>query len=155
MHRGAVPTSLVLSLGLVLGACGGDEGERLSRDELIARANAVCEEGREELDAAEETLFGDLEAGEEPDADLTRTYLQEHFLPNVETQLRDLDDLRPPEDLADGYDDFLGSLRRGLDEVRGIAEDDPQALYALEENPFAETTRHADELGITSCGSGR
>lgn len=122
----------------------GDDDDVLSAEEWRTQADAICEEGNERTDAILEPLFAEGEPSEEQ--------LQEALdalIADIESQIEDVDALEPPDDLSAEVDEFLDQARTDLDELReaGIA------AFDQEEDPFAETTALAAELGLEECAS--
>jgi hypothetical protein len=134
-----------------LSACGGDEGgERLTREELIARADAICAEASAELDALGEPESGPELAG-----------LADEAAAIAESQLERLRDLRPPVEDEGDYAAMLDLTERQIEATRGIAaaaaEGDAEAAQARIAE-VQELDGEADDLasayGFQVCGAG-
>jgi hypothetical protein len=148
--RGALLLSVVLLAG-----CGSDDGERLSRSELVERANESCSE---HLDA-----IGELESGLAP-SDGERSQILDDFarvLPQVADEFRELaDDLRelsPPEDLEDQFGVTLDRIDRVADQLDRAAEEaragDREGFNTvMQESAAAEATqRFFRDNGFDEC----
>jgi hypothetical protein len=132
-------------LGLLAAGCGDDE-ESLSEDEFIEQANAICEEGSEELDEAGDELFGNEEPTPEQIADFADV-----FEDAIGDQIDDIDDLNGPSDLEEDLADVLADARDTLSEFADQVRDDPEAAFTSEEDPFADINERMSALGLTSC----
>jgi hypothetical protein len=148
---------LLLALGLLAGCGGGDDS---STEEFVADANRICREGAkklEEVTREQQEELGQLDSLEQQQeavaAALERS--AEEYQPYME-RLRALE---PPDDLADGWDDFLGGVEEAFDLIPDLAEatrgSDRERLRELSEEftriaretrPFAEDHRLDDCL---------
>ncbi len=133
---------------VVLASCGGgDSGDRLSKEELITQANAVCERFDERIAA-----LGTPQSQE----DIER--LTSEAVTIFEEALGDIGELEPPEELEERYDEWVRLSNEQLDRVRRLRdaanEGDEQEVQRLlaETDPNEE---RADELaavlGFTTC----
>jgi hypothetical protein len=147
-RNGAI--AVMVAVGALLAGCGDDE-EALTEEELVEQANAICEEGNERLDTAFEEAFADLGPDEEPDADQVAALIEDTLIPSVQTQIDELGDLEPPDELADAYEQLLDDAQQALDDLEEQVQDDPESLLQQEEDPFAEVNAQAEELGLTAC----
>jgi hypothetical protein len=142
------PVGLAL-LAAVIAGCGGEEGERLARDEWIARADSICAEASRELDALGE-----------PGTPAELAELSDEAAAIAERQLDRLRDLRPPTEVEDDYTRMLDLTDDQIEISREIAdaarEGDPAAVQALVEEGRS-LDDEADELaaryGFEECGS--
>lgn len=135
---------LVLALA---GGCGGG-GDRLSREELIEDADAICADFDQQIDDVEEPQSVE---------DIER-YVQE-IRPIVEEGTDELAELEPPEELEEEYDDWIAATRSGLgrfDELEEAAAtgDEQRVQEALQGAGQGgdEANRLADEIGFEECG---
>jgi hypothetical protein len=143
----------VLCVGACVLAGCGDDDEALSEQEFLEQGNAICAAGNERLDAAFEDAFAemDLEEGEEPSPEQIAAVVLEVFVPDIQSQIDGIDDLEPPDELADAVEQFLDDAQATLDELEQQAEDDPAAVFADDEDPFADVNAQANEIGLTEC----
>lgn len=142
---------LVLALGaLALAGCGGGGGggERLSKAEFVAQADAICRTYEAQLDAlGQPTNVAELRS------------FAEKALPIAKDGRDKLDDLRPPEELADAYDAWLEQGDEAIEIVerlRDAAGEGDQAeigrIAVDAQRTDAEANRLAGELGFEQCG---
>ena len=92
----AILIGVVTSTALAVGAGCGGGGDRLSREELVSDADAICAEYEAELGAlAEPESLADVER------------LVQDAKPIVENGIESLQALDPPEDLEDEFDEWI------------------------------------------------
>ena len=129
--------SLVLSLGLAAGACGGGT-DRLSKDEYIKKADEICKAMSTKSDALD---------APQSEADLGK-YVGE-VAKIAHTMLSDLRALNGPKSdeatVADVYDTY----EKALDKI----VKDPSSLMTMTDNPFADAGKKAKAYGFKECGS--
>jgi hypothetical protein len=132
-------------LGLLATGCGDDE-ESLSEDEFVEQANAICEEGSDDLDQASDEMFGSEEPTAEEIADFADVFEEA-----IGGQIDDLEDLDGPDDLEEELDPILDDARDTLSEFADEVRDDPEAAFTSDEDPFADINERLSALGLTSC----
>jgi hypothetical protein len=142
-------TCLLVACALALGGCGGEDGgDRLSKAELVSRADSICKTYEARLDA-----LGTPE-NQEQLADFA-----DKALPIARQGRDDLADLEPPEELEDEYDAWLEQGDRAIDIVerlRDAAKDgdsaEVQKIAGEAEATDREANRLARQLGFRQCG---
>jgi hypothetical protein len=146
-RQSAFAVVVASALLLVAAACGGDD-DRLSREELIEQGDAICADYEARIDAV----------GEPTNADDIERYVDE-VKPIVEEGTNELDNLAPPEDLEDEYDEWIALTRTGvgsLDELKAAAaEGDEQRIQEIVQgldDDEAEADRIAQGIGFQECG---
>jgi hypothetical protein len=130
---------------VVLAACGGSGGGRLSADEYREQADAICAKAND-----------DLRNVEQPQSVDALDDFVDEAKPIVEDAVGELDDLDPPEDLEDAHDRWIGQNKRlleALDELKNSEQGDieDKANEFGELNQEANRTARAD-LGLDECG---
>ncbi|MGH9181392.1 MAG: hypothetical protein ACRDY5_06720, partial [Acidimicrobiales bacterium] len=130
-----------------LAGCGGGgddsgDGDRLTRAEFLKQANAICKKGDARIDKEAENI------DDEADTEEVAAFIEDTVLPETRAQVDDVDDLKPPENLADDVDEALAATRRALDKV----EDDPEGAIEDGEEIFADANERLNDLGLTECG---
>lgn len=138
---------VALFAATALAACGDDDagGDRLSAEEWVEQAEAICQEADDDA----EELFAELD--DDIDAEAFGEFATEELLPRVRQQIEDIGDLNPPEELEDDVEELLDTVRRVLDEVEEQAEDDPEVLFNSDADPFEEVNELSAELGLVAC----
>ena len=143
----------VLALGvgaLTLAGCGGGggNGERLSKSDFVAQADAICRKYEARLDALEQpTNVTELRS------------FAEKALPIAKDGRDELDDLQPPEELEDTYDAWLEQgdeaiqiVERLRDAAAKADEAEIERIAADAQRTDAEANRLAGELDFEQCG---
>jgi hypothetical protein len=146
----AILLGLVTSTALTVGAgCGGDGGDRLSREELVSEADAICAEYEAELGAlAEPESLADFER------------LVQDAKPIVENGIESLQALNPPEDLEDEFEEWISRNEENVaaieDLQEAVADRDEQRIQEIVRQ-IDENEQEADELaaeiGLEDCAS--
>src|SRR3954462_15028619 len=128
--------------GLIAAGCGGGDdddgggggGEALSQEEFLAQGNEICKQGNEELNAAEGP------AGQ--DAASLDAFVTDTLVPNIQGQIDDLNDLTPPDDIADDVSTALDDAQTELDSI----SDDPSSLGP---GSFSDVNQELTDIGLT------
>ena len=146
----AILIGLVTSTALAVGAgCGGDGDDRLSREELVSEADAICAEYEAELGTlAEPESLADFER------------LVQDAKPIVENGIESLQALNPPEDLEDEFDEWISRNEENVaaieDLQEAVADRDEQRIQEIVRQ-IDENEQEADELaaeiGLEDCAS--
>ena len=151
MSRHTLLPTLALSLGLLLGACGGSDepesesesaAEPLSKTEFTTEANAICAEGNAEIASAASSI------SDEPSDEEIEEFAVDVFVPNVQGQHDDIAALGVPTGDEEDVEAILASFQDGIDAV----DEDPQALL-IDDDPFNEFYDLAEGYGLTECAA--
>lgn len=136
---------------VVLGGCGGGGEDRLSRTEIAAQANRICQDKQAEAAAIEVP-----ESIEDPDV------AAEYFngvAPILQAEVDELSELEPDADVREDWEAFLAAERAAnelLQAIRDKAGDrDPSGLEDVQQlQPATEkVTRTAKAVGADACGA--
>ena len=131
-------------LTVALAACGGD-GDSLSASDYRAQAGDICRKANAKLKAFDDpSSIGEFHQ------------LAKKAKPIVADAVDDLRDLKPPENLQDAHDRWLGLEDRivdGLDEVQDAKTEEDVVRFA---GKYGAIENEADEvaardLGIKAC----
>lgn len=117
------------ALALALAGCAGDGEERLSREEFVEQATAICTRAEERIGALEQP---------ETVAELGEYAREARAI--TEEGVSDLRELEPPEDLEQGFRRYLESG----DEVVALLGELEEAAESGDE---AEARRVAEQIG--------
>lgn len=144
--------ALIIAAGLVAAGCGGDDddgdpGASITKEEWIAQANEICQEGDEEMERAAQEAFADAQDGGRPDAQAEQRFLEEVVAPGIEMQVADIAALPRPEGDEDQIEGIIAAAEEGAATVKA----NPSALEE-EPDPFKEATQLIVEYGVTDCG---
>lgn len=148
MRRVGVVAVVCGAAALTAAGCGGGD-DRLSRDELASRADAICAKYEKELDKLAE-----------PQSIDEVTQLATDAKPIVEDGVDELDDLQPPEELEDEYDRWIAMNRdsvAAIDDLREAAADGDEArvqqVVREAEEKESEADDLAKEIGLDECAN--
>jgi hypothetical protein len=154
MGRG--PLSLIAAFAvatLLLGCGGGDESSAsgsISKEEFIAKADAVCAKTNKQMEAA---LGKFLTSGEQitnlSKADNER-FVTKVLIPNLEKEIEEIKGLGVPAEDEERAKAMVAALEEGLE----TAEADPEALAASSSDiVYGIASRLAGEYGLKVCSS--
>jgi hypothetical protein len=138
-------TTYVAFAALALTACGGGGGgsKALSEDDFNDALTDVCDGASRRLDKLDFPTDGDF--GDFAD-DAAKIF---------ENTIEDAKAIRPPDDLADDYDDFIANLEDQLDltDDLGKAKDEDAALKVLDKlgKLSDEQSGIAQDLDVEAC----
>jgi hypothetical protein len=154
--RHAALLAILVTVGLVAGACGSDEA--LTKAEYIEQGNAICANNNAPIDLLFEEVFSDFPL------DPTQQQLVEANVEItaginliIEAELVDLRELAAPKEDEDTLELLWDDLEAVLVETNQLAEDaaagDQAAIDRIdsEEDPFADVNRRANQYGLTVC----
>jgi hypothetical protein len=144
-----VIAAAVASTTLALGAACGGDGDGLSRERLIEQGDAICADYASRIDEIGQPQPGNAK-------DIER--FVDEAKPVVEEGTDALDDLTPPEDLEDEYDEWIalgrGNVTAFEDLEAAAAEGDQQRMQEVIEDlgtDQAEAARIAKKIGFQEC----
>lgn len=124
---------------LAVAGCGGDDGP--TKGEFVKDANAVCKRHYVKISAAASKL---LAGGKLPSPREFGQLAMGTIIPEYSAQIRELDDVEPPEDQADAYEKWLNDSTALRDRLQKnpVLIQRPQALSAV--------NGQADRLGLAN-----
>jgi hypothetical protein len=129
-----------------LAACGGDgggDGGRLSLEEWVARADAVCAQAERELEALGE-----------PATPAELADLAEEAVSISERQLGRLRELRPPQDAEEDYASMIDLTAEQIAISRTIADEAEEGDTARIQALVREAEALIDEAGTLAAKYG-
>jgi hypothetical protein len=140
-------------VALVMAGCGGGDSSTttgsISKEDFIAKADAICKKGTERLQKA---IFAALKhpqnltkVSEDKQIKIVTTAM----VPNVSREVKELRALGVPEGDEEKIDAMIGALEEGVE----TAEQDPQAVTKSSDVVFGISSRIAGEYGLTACAS--
>jgi hypothetical protein len=155
MGRG--PTTLIVAViaaVFFVAGCGGgsdssSSANSISKEEFIAKADAVCKKGTERLQAAiagalkNQTNITKVTKGEQEKIVATV------MVPSVSREVKELRALGVPDGDSERVDAMITALEEGVE----TAERDPAAVTKSSDAIFGIASRMAGEYGLVSCGS--
>lgn len=147
--------ALVALAAFVAGCGGGDETTdsatvTLTKAEFIKQGDAICKEGNKEIEEGFEEFAeeNDLPQNQEPSKEAGVEITETVILPNVQEQAEEIRDLGAPEGDEDQIEELLDSLEGAVAE----GEEDPEALFSGDTDPFADVNQKATAYGFKVCG---
>ena len=139
--------ALGVNAAILVAGCGGDD--RLTREEFISEADAICEEFDQRLEDVPEPESAD---------DVER--FADEARPVIEDGLAELRAFQPPEELEEQWNELMDKNDDALEMLddlsQAAASADEARIQELSEEASrqdAETDRMAREIGLENCGS--
>jgi hypothetical protein len=136
-----------LALGAAACGGGGGGGDRLTRAELATRANAICQEFEQKIEAlGSPTSIDEIESFADRSAEIAREGRDE------------LRELEPPEELESDYDRLVDTLDEAIEDIERIGEaasdgDEAEVQRIANEADRKDeaSDRLANDLGLNDC----
>jgi len=139
---------------LLLAGCGGGSddstsGKSISKEEFIAKADAICKKGTERLQKAIFTALKNprnlTKVSEAEQIKIVTTAM----VPNVSREAEELRALGIPDGDEEKVDAMITALEEGVE----TAEQDPKVVTESSDAVFGISSRIAAEYGLEACGS--
>jgi hypothetical protein len=162
--RTAILFALLAATAALATGCGGDDDEEttapetvatgaageLTADQWVSQADAICTQGDRAQDVAIRDFFDEegIPQDQRPSSAQIQQLTSEVIIPNIESQIDGVAELPRPEEEADLIDQFIDQANQDLDRLKA----DP-SLIEGSDDPFAETSELADQLGLKECAS--
>jgi hypothetical protein len=139
---------IALALGGIAVGCGDDNNdsgdEALTKQEFLAKGNAICAAGNKEIETAFQTAIGNAK----PTQDQLNTVVTDSLVPSIQGQIDDIRDLPAPDE--DQIGPILDEAELALQDVK---ENPSLATQGGGQDPFADVNKKLTEYGLTACGS--
>jgi hypothetical protein len=150
---GGLAVAAVLTVGLVLAACGSSNNSTsttaaLTKAEFLKQGNAICKKGNQQINKAGQKQFP-KGSGKPTQAQITK-FATGTIIPSVQSQINQINALGAPSGDEAKVNAIVVSAQSDLDK----AKTDPKLLTSNKSNPFAKTNKLANTYGLTVCGSG-
>jgi hypothetical protein len=160
-------TTLALATGSIAAGCGGDDntttvsgasgatgaqGAPLSKDAFLAKANAICKQGDQDISQAGKQFFQSLglSGNQQPSAEQLQQFATETLVPKVQAQISAIEALPAPSGDEDQVTAITDSAQQSLDKIKA----DPSLLEASGgDDPFANTDKLAKDYGLDECAN--
>ncbi len=147
----------VLLVGLIAGACGGEDapkrsGPRLSKEQLLAEGNAVCTTLNAEVKAIIDRLVTRDEA---PTAKQAQEALRD-LVPLYKKAADQLRVLNPPKADEKTVDQFLVLYDIAVEKLEEASKEAARAeiFFNSDDDPFRSALEAADRYDLDRCGTG-
>lgn len=150
-------TAAVVAAVLLLAGCGGgddsDTAKSISKEEFIAKGEAICKTGNKRMEAELVKFLRDgrgVESLTKPSPEDNEKFLETVLIPNLEREIAEFKELGVPEGDEERVEAIVTALEEGLE----TAEDNPKAVAAgTSDVVFGIASRLAAEYGLETCGS--
>jgi hypothetical protein len=142
-RRALAPGALAaLSAGALIAGCGGGGGDdELSKAEYIQRADQICRQANDEIEAAAKDVnLGNI-----------RQFFTDTVIPKTEQELAKIRDLPIPA----GDEETLNSIYDRVEDAIQKIKDDPSALSQIRSGDLAPgVAKDSRAYGFKVCGAG-
>jgi hypothetical protein len=148
MKRNAIMLlGLAAVAAMVVAGCGGGGDDSTSTSSLakpawIAKADAICQQGNQEIEQAANEQFG--KQSEQPTDEQVQQFTKESVVPNVQKQIDQIRDLGAPSGDGDQVNKMLDTVQADIDETKSAT--------TLAGDPFADGNALALQYGLKVCG---
>jgi CRISPR/Cas system-associated endoribonuclease Cas2 len=154
MGRGpiALIAAVVVAAMLVAGCGGGDDSSSsssITKEEFIAKADAICKEGTERMQKAIFVALKDKQSLTKLSQSEQEKLVTTVIVPSVKREVKELRALGTP----DGDDEKADAMISALEEGVETAESNPEAVTSSSDVVFGISSRLATEYGLETCGS--
>jgi hypothetical protein len=150
-----------LAMAIVAAGCGSSSDDdsgttdatvSVTKEQLIKQGDTICKQGNEEIEEGFARFMKDnnVPQGKEPSDEQGVEIVETVIVPNLETQSELIRGIGIPEGDEEQVEAMLDSLDEGIE----TAENDPEALFKEDTDPFADANAKAQEYGFTECGEG-
>jgi ABC-type lipoprotein release transport system permease subunit len=136
----------VLAVALMAAGCGGGDDNSdtttvsLTKSAWIAKADAICQQGNQEIEQAAKQQFGN---GKPTAADV-RQFGTETALPNTQKQVDQIRALGAPSGDEDQVNKILDTVQADIDKAKAAGD--------VEDSTFADGNALAKQYGLKVCG---
>jgi hypothetical protein len=158
MGRGPLALiAAVILAALFVAGCGGSgdssSGDSISKEEFIAKADAICKAGNEQMEKELFTFLRKNRTGgslRKPSVEQNEKFIVDVLIPNLRREIKEIKALGVPAGDEERVDAIIAALEEGLE----TAEDETATVAAgTSDIVFGIASRLAGEYGATVCGS--
>jgi hypothetical protein len=138
----------VLAVALIAAGCGGGGGDdststsNLAKPAWIAKADAICQQGNQEIEQAANEQFG--KQAQKPTDEQIQQFTTETAVPSVQSQIDQIRDLGAPSGDEDQVNEILDTVQADIDKAKSAT--------TLPDDPFADGNALATQYGLKVCG---
>ena len=138
---------LAAVMALLVAGCGGGGDDSTSTSSLakpawIAKADAICQQGNQEIEQAANEQFG--KQNQEPTDAQIQQFTNESVVPSVQRQIDEIRDLGAPSGDEDQVNKILDTVQTDIDKTKSAT--------TLPDDPFADGNALATQYGLKVCG---
>jgi ABC-type lipoprotein release transport system permease subunit len=142
--RATLALTAVLALAVIGAGCGSSDDDSgtssLTKSEWIAKADAICQQGNQEIEQAAQQQFGN----QKPSAADVQQFATGTALPNTQTQINKIRALGAPSGDEDQVNKILDTVQADIDKAKSAGD--------IEESTFADGNALAKQYGLKVCG---
>jgi hypothetical protein len=151
MGRGSLALIAALVVALLVASCGGGDSSdaSISKEEFIAKADVICKQSNERMEAGFAKYLKGARSLTKPNAPEVEKLVGKVMVPNLKREIAKLRALGIP----DGDEERVGAMLSALEEGEETAERNPKAVTASSDAVFGIAARIAGEYGLEVCGS--
>lgn len=136
----------VLVVALIGAGCGGGDDDNsttgsLAKPAWIAKADAICNQGNQQINHAANQTFGN----QEPSEAQVRQFQSDTLLPDVQSQIDQIKALGAPSGDEDQVNKILDTVQADIDNAKSSG--------VVENSAFADGNALARQYGLKVCGS--
>jgi hypothetical protein len=147
---GGLAVAAILSVGLVLAACGSSNNSTsttaaLTKPQFLKQGNAICKKGNQQINAASKTAF----TSKKPSQAELNKFVNGTLIPAIQGQISGVKALAPPTGDEAKVKAIVDSAQAALDK----GKKDPTLFTSNKGDPFAQANKLATAYGLTVCGS--
>jgi uncharacterized protein with beta-barrel porin domain len=154
---GGLAVAAILTVGLVLVACGSSNDNNTSTTAALTKAqfdkqgNAICKKGNQQINkVANQTFTKKKYPNGPPPKSVQVKFATDTLIPNIQTEIDGIKALGAPKGDEAKVNAIVTSAQGALDQ----AKKDPTVLLQNGPGPFKPTNKLANAYGLTVCGSG-
>jgi hypothetical protein len=147
----------ILSVGLVLAACGSSNNNStsttaaLTKAEFVKKGNAICKKGNQQINkVANQTFTKKKYPNGPPPKSVQVKFATDTVIPSIQSQINGIKALGAPKGDETKVNAIITSAQGALDQ----AKKDPTILLQNGPGPFKQTNKLTNAYGLTVCGSG-
>jgi hypothetical protein len=142
--KATLTLTAVLTLGVIAAGCGdsGDDSStsNITKAEFIAKADAICKQGNQEIESAAKQQFG----GGRPSGPEVSQFITEQVIPNTQSQVDQIRALGAPSGDEDQINKMLDTVEADVEKAKAAGD--------INDQTFAEGNALARQYGLKVCG---
>jgi ABC-type lipoprotein release transport system permease subunit len=143
--RAILAFAALLALGAIAAGCGSSSNDssstsNLTKAEFIAKADAICQQGNQEINQAAHQAFGN----QKPTAAAVQQFAIQTALPNTQSQVDKIKALGAPSGDEDQVNKILATVQADIDKAKAAGN--------LQSSTFADGNALAKQYGLKVCG---
>ena len=153
---GGLAVAAVLTVGLVLAACGSSNNSTsttaaLTKPQFLKQGNAICKKGNQQINqTANQTFTKKKYPNGPPPKSVQTKFATDTVIPNIQTQIDGVKALGAPTGDEAKVKAIVVSAQAALDKAKA----DPTILFKNSTDPFAKSNKLTNAYGLTACGGG-